>query len=981
MFTLQLPWPADSSLILTPPWPGLPPGLRIVILVLLVLVPFGMMAWLYLMELAIIPRITAGFLFCLRLAVLTLLLCLICLQPVYARDRHLDLPGRVLIAIDRSESMNITDPQREPAEKLRLARALHLAPDLVKDPEMDNWINTCNGDREPQVEPDRHPVYQQVIARVDALTRSSVAGRVLTGEGIRLLEQLQKRGHTVEILGFHRESWEIPSEEIGKVLNPSEGEAKPDDKTSAAAFTDLRLPLLRALEQSAPGRGKVLGVVLLSDGQHNYKEPPSAKARELGERGVPIYPVALGAKKSPADVAVVSLRGPNHTLFKGVEANIEVTFKVSGLREQDFIVSLHRTGQGDHVEKKLVAERTIHHDGTDREYKEQFSVPMDEVGTQTLEAIVRPVNPTEKETRTDNNRLVTTVSVADDRARVLLIDGEARWELHYLQTALNRDRSLEVVSVVYNQPRLEENLSPEDVERLGLPRQQLPTGMEAVVRFRLAGMKAQDVIVELFGTPVGTKAKKLLGQKTIRHEGVDRDYTETFPVKMEELGAATPEVVVRRVSGDGKNDKLDNNTLGTAVSVADSLSSYQCIIVGDVSPENFSLAERARLERYVADAGGTVVILAGKRAMPLGFPEMATGGELDPLRKLLPIEAPRALRPGNGFPLRLTNAGREMAFMNLVPDDLEENNDLWTGRPREWGWGVAGRAKPGAVTLAYTPDEVGQPEVAVKPADRAKVAAERERNSAVVVRQSYGFGRVVFVGLDSTWRWRYKVGDLYHHRFWGQAIRWAASDKPLVVGNPFVRFGTPQPVYQAGQDVEIVSRLNDLLGPLKPTLLAGARIVRLPDAPGGKETSAALVPLAMRPAQPRVLDGSVRDLPPGQYAIELNIPDYADKLTAPSRDGGEMKPLRAGFTVAPPQSRELIDLGTNWTLLDELAVKSGGKLFVPETAGELADLLVKKSIPIAEHHEQRVYRWWVFLVLVVCLMTVEWVMRKWAGLP
>ena len=49
--------------------------------------------------------------------------------------------------------------------------------------------------------------------------------------------------------------------------------------------------------------------------------------------------------------------------------------------------------------------------------------------------------------------------------------------------------------------------------------------------------------------------------------------------------------------------------------------------------------------------------------------------------------------------------------------------------------------------------------------------------------------------------------------------------------------------------------------------------------------------------------------------------------------------------------------------------------------GDLADLLVKKSIPIAEHHEQRVYRWWMFLVLVVCLMTVEWVMRKWVGLP
>src|SRR5258707_10478865 len=46
-------------------------------------------------------------------------------------------------------------------------------------------------------------------------------------------------------------------------------------------------------------------------GQHNSGRPPGDKARELGERGIPIFPVALGEKKSPPDVAVVSVRGPN----------------------------------------------------------------------------------------------------------------------------------------------------------------------------------------------------------------------------------------------------------------------------------------------------------------------------------------------------------------------------------------------------------------------------------------------------------------------------------------------------------------------------------------------------------------------------------------------------------------------------------------------------------------------------------------------
>ena len=56
------------------------------------------------------------------------------------------------------------------------------------------------------------------------------------------------------------------------------------------------------------------------------------------------------------------------------------------------------------------------------------------------------------------------------------------------------------------------------------------------------------------------------------------------------------------------------------------------------------------------------------------------------------------------------------------------------------------------------------------------------------MRQNFGFGKVVYVGIDSTWRWRFKKGDTYNHRFWSQVIRWAASDRALVAGNEFVRF-------------------------------------------------------------------------------------------------------------------------------------------------------------------------------------------------
>jgi hypothetical protein len=34
-----------------------------------------------------------------------------------------------------------------------------------------------------------------------------------------------------------------------------------------------------------------------------------------------------------------------------------------------------------------------------------------------------------------------------------------------------------------------------------------------------------------------------------------------------------------------------------------------------------------------------------------------------------------------------------------------------------------------------------------------------------------------------------------------------------------------------------------------------------------------------------------------------------------------------------------------------------------------------------EHHEFRLWQWWVTLAAFLVLLTLEWVARKWAGLP
>jgi hypothetical protein len=882
MYTIKLPW-GLGELLLTPQWPGLPAAAQAGIVAAVLLVPLALMLWLYRYELRLVSGLTALTLLALRLTVLALLVLVVCLQPIHARTRTRGLPGKVVVAVDRSDSMEVADPQRTPAEKLRLARALKLAGDLCTEEQLGGWADAYDRKRDPQwllpgehaddparrrdLEAKRRGAHDKVLARVDALTRSEAARRVLSDDGLHLLSALAAAGHQVELVGFHRDAFAAPAAQLEELFRKVHAPAdKPgEDKSTAAAFTDLRLPLARALEASVPGDKQVLAVVLLTDGLHNTGELPTVAARQLGERHIPVYAVALGARKPPPDVAVLSLQAPP-AVFKNVEAPVDVQYVVNGMDEQDVVIELYREGK----ERRLLGRRVRHHRGKDQAYAEHFSVQMDEVGTQVLTASVRPADPKVRETCADNNRRSTTLNVADDKAKVLLIDGEARWEYHYLANALKRDPTVKLRSVVFVQPRLDERLTPQELEQMGCPAQSLPGGPDA-------------------------------------------------------------------------------------------LSEYDCILLGDLSPEQLPAAERTRLERYVADRGGTLVVVAGKRFMPLGFPEYDSSGQPDPLRKLLPLEAPRAVAGDDGFAVALSAAGRDTRFMQMDPDAVR-SAEVWAGLQRHY-WGVIGQAKPGATALAWYDPADGRP------------AARRERDHALMAWQHYGLGRVLFVGLDSTWRWRFKVGDQYHHAFWGAAIRWAATDKPLLTGNEFVRFGTLQPVYSRGEEVPVVVRLSDELGPVPRDLLAGARILLQGDPPA-KEKAVALVPLGPRPDSPRVLEGKITGVAPGRYAVELVIPELAPKLQAPLA-----APLRAGFTVRPPDSPELIELQTRWPLLEEIAARSGGKVFTPEDAAELVQLLSARSILHVERHEQRLWQSWVLLAVVLALLTLEWAGRKLAGLP
>src|SRR5437763_14016105 len=177
MLHLDFPF-TDGTLLLQPRFAGAPVALQI-LAILLGLAPLALVGWLYRTELRLVRPLAARTLLALRLLVVGAILALVGLQPVVARAVTEAVPGRVVVALDLSDSMGVTDPQRPLAEKLKLARALRLVTDLCDDKTLGEWLREAEhsgqvtwpldgrGTRDAE-----RQQFEQVVRRVDDLTRA-----------------------------------------------------------------------------------------------------------------------------------------------------------------------------------------------------------------------------------------------------------------------------------------------------------------------------------------------------------------------------------------------------------------------------------------------------------------------------------------------------------------------------------------------------------------------------------------------------------------------------------------------------------------------------------------------------------------------------------------------------------------------------------------------------------------------------------------
>jgi hypothetical protein len=394
---------------------------------------------------------------------------------------------------------------------------------------------------------------------------------------------------------------------------------------------------------------------------------------------------------------------------------------------------------------------------------------------------------------------------------------------------------------------------------------------------------------------------------------------------------------------------------------------FDLIILGDVAPDELGAGNLVILRKFVQSRGGSLIVMAGNRFMPQAYAGT-------PLADILPVTfrpavLPLLAAPENEFRLALTAEGRHTVFLKLE-DDPAANREAWKSVPALYWRNGNITAKDGATVLAYAaPVPAGEsgPADSIPDADTLVRQQQKERESPLIITHQAGFGSVLMFGSDQTWRLRYKKGDLYHHRLWGQILRHAAGDG-FASGSDTVKLGTSRTRYPRGGNVQVKARLAT--ANFRPVTNAVPVVVIVKD---GKPVLRR--PLSYREGSGGVYIAELGSLPQGIYRAEL------ETTGTPAVTAGGKGRVASEFAVTAGVDSETVELTADRGLMTTLARLTAGSLIEPTELDSLPSRLGPSRITTTERRQIDLWNSWPWLMLILVLLSAEWVVRKKVRLP
>jgi hypothetical protein len=228
----------------------------------------------------------------------------------------------------------------------------------------------------------------------------------------------------------------------------------------------------------------------------------------------------------------------------------------------------------------------------------------------------------------------------------------------------------------------------------------------------------------------------------------------------------------------------------------------------------------------------------------------------------------------------------------------------------------------------------------------------------LLVTETFGAGKVLFMGTDGAWRWRKGVEDKYHYRFWGQVVRWMAYQRNMAKGETMRLYYSPdQPLVR--KTVTLKANVMEKSGEPLSKGNVSAKIV----APSGKTET---VTFTSSGEEWGAFTGQFTTKEPGKHQITLSC-----RQTGATLESSFFVQGAAVEPVGRPARPEV---------LEEIARVTQGKVTGVEQLEEVVAYF--SQLPDPEPAVRRLQLWChpLAMATIVVLLGCFWVARKAAGL-
>lgn len=371
-----------------------------------------------------------------------------------------------------------------------------------------------------------------------------------------------------------------------------------------------------------------------------------------------------------------------------------------------------------------------------------------------------------------------------------------------------------------------------------------------------------------------------------------------------------------------------------------SLFKYKALIIGSVEASFFTFDQLRMVSDFVSQRGGGFLMLGGRNSFAQG------GYRNTPVAEVLPVALGQDAAGASAFQdveytLQLTPYGLQHPITRFAVSE-EQTRKRWAAAPAMVGFNPTASLKPGATALLY-----------------GNIPDARGRNPVILAFQRFGKGRSVAFTTASSWRWRMgqEHTDNFHELFWKQLLRWLVSDVP----DP-VQIMPEKPSYAPDDTVVVRAEVND--ASFMP--LNTARLVTEVKAPSGRIDSLQL-------------NWDVdKD---GAYSAsfqpsEEGIHEIASEAFQGDRSLGAAK----SYVRIAESTEEFHGAAMNPKLLKNLSSITGGRFYAADDWRSLPEDIAYIDKGASRIEDKDLWDMPFFFLLLIGVVSAEWILRKRKGL-